>query len=485
MSSVSVNVDNIWGHILTAIPPAVLQYIDDRTKYHPDGYDKTWTYNHRDAQGNRRWDGFNHTFNVEQRTFRRGLLQRVYEALTFHGYAPSIAQYGTQEMQVTTSISLEPGVVTPYPFQEKVREFIRTEHKIGIIASPTGTGKSVMMGLMCDELRERTLIILNDLVLCDQMHRNLQRYFPKGDIGYIGNAEFQLGEVTVATLQSLRSILGVIEKKSTAPSAHIHELLQWLKGVGMVLHDEVHLADCESNIAVYDTLVYTPRRFGFSATPYGWAEKQQKYANLELEQLFGHIIYSTFDQDFVALGLKVPVLVRNIEVPALIPVYGTFRDNQGVLYKKCLKLEILENPAWHAAVKSTAREYTENGATAFVYASHSLKYGQLIADMLEAPFVNGKTPRKERFRLFDAVQAKELPCIVSDIGGIGLDIPSLDAFILASDSKDVRQMRGRVERASPGKEYGHFCDLWKNTSFLKSHHKTRLNQYTHDDATII
>jgi superfamily II DNA or RNA helicase len=484
MALAQINVDHVWGHIKDPLPENVLKYIDDKTKYHPDGYDKTWLYNKRDALGNRRWDGFNHTFNPTQQTFRRGLLKRITNCLEFNGYQVSVQECGPVEPALTqVNVKLQDGVVRPIDYQAKVRTVVR-EHKIGIIASPTGTGKSVMMGLICDELRERTLIILNDLVLADQMWRNLGRYFPDAKIGYIGNSEFELGDITVATINSLRVILG-IEKRKKGVHDHRQELEAYIKTVGVILHDEVHLADSDSCVRVYDLLAYSPRRYGFSATPYVWAEKQQKYANIELEQVFGHVIYSTFGLDFIALGVKVPLVVRNIEVPSYMQAYGTYRDDQAKLYALCKKFEILENEAWAQAVVNVTREYTENGATAFVYAAHSLAYGERIAALLNAPFVNGKTTRKERFKIFDAVQSRKLMCVVSDIGGVGLDIPSLDAFILASDVTDIRQMAGRVLRASPGKQDGHFVDLWKNTSFLKSHKKKRDTQYASLDAIML
>lgn len=456
--------------IVEPLPYEVNQYIDSKTRFHPNGYDKRFDFIRK------RWDGYDHTYDTENQLFRIGLLERVTKALKFMKYEVVVSHTGKEEW-ARIDVQLDTNVIRPYDFQAKCRQIAR-EHDIGIIASPTGTGKSVAMGLMIDELKRRTLMVFNDLVLCDQMERNLKRYFPKADVGYIGNAEFKLGDIVVATVQSLSSILGLIKrKKAIAESENKMALQEWLKGVGLVTHDEAHLADADTSIALYDLFTNIPKRFGFSATPEGWSDKVTKTANVELEQVFGHVIYSTFDIDFVKLGLKAPCIVRNIEVPAQVKVYGTFRDNQGALYKKCLDFEILHNPVWHQTVKNVVDEYRNSGSSVFVYAAHSIAYGEMLAKKLDAPFVQGKTPRKERFRLFDALQKKEILCLVSDIGGIGLDIPSLDCFVLASDAKDIRQMAGRVTRASPNKQEGYFIDLWTDCSFMKSHHQTRINQY--------
>lgn len=480
MSSITINCDNVVGQISGQLSHEQLTYIDSKTRYRPKGYDKTWRFQ------NGRWDGWAHTFNPSDKAFRIGLLGRVIGALEHLGFQPTVQRSSPGHSSLVTSANMPEGMLKPLDYQAKVRQVVR-DHDIGIIASPTGSGKSAMMALAIEELGTRTLLLTNDLVLTDQMHRNLQRYFPQASVGYIGNSEFELGDIVVSTVQSFASILGLTKGKVKKDDSRNHDLRSWLRGVGLVLHDEVHLADSETCIAVYDQLSYTPKRFGFSATAMEWAEKSTKVSNVELEQVFGKVIYSTFGTDFIALGMKVPLFVRSIEVPYRMKVYGTHRDNQAQLYKQCLQYEILQNDAWLEAIVNITKEYTDAGHTAFVYAAHSIEYGNRVAKALDAPFVNGKTKRKERFRLFDAVQSKQLPCLVSDIGGVGLDIPSLDAFILASDAKDIRQMSGRVERSSAatGKEYGHFVDMFKGCSFLAKHREIREHQYTANNAIVI
>jgi DNA excision repair protein ERCC-3 len=467
-----IKINNVWGQVYGQLSALDLEYIGTKTRFRPPGYDKTWNFK------TKRWDGYTHTFNATTQAFRIGLLERMLHILKFLGYAPSIQHVDGYSI---TDEPIEVGLATrkfePLPFQKKVREISR-EHKRGIIASPTGTGKTVMASLIVEEQQKRTLIIVNDLVLLDQMHRTLTRTLTEAKIGYIGNSEFELGDVVVATIQSLASILGIVEKKKKPKeSEHNEELRIWLSKCNMVIHDEAHLADADTSLLLYGRLENPDRVYGFSATPYGWAWKTQKSANVELEQVFGKVIF--------ALGLKVPSIVKSVQVPYRVKTYGTFRDNQAVMYKKALTYEIIQDENWHNAVKAQVDEFNAEGASCFIYAAHSLEYGEKLAKLLDAPFVQGKTPRKERFKYFDALQDKSLMRMVSDIGSIGLDIPSLDAFILASDVKDVRQMKGRVERASPGKKHGYLVDMWKDCSFLNSHRETRMHQYVADGSMIM
>jgi DNA excision repair protein ERCC-3 len=479
-SPILIKKNNVFGQVYTKLTQTDLEYIATKTRFRPPGYDKTWNFK------NGRWDGYTHTFNYENQSFRVGLLERILNILKFLGYAPEVKY--TDEFAVTyNDITVGPSTrkFEPLPFQLKVKDITR-DHSRGIIASPTGTGKTVMASLIVEEHQKRTLIVVNDLVLLDQMHRTLTRSLPEAKIGYIGNLEFELGDIVVATIQSLASILGLITKKKPTISPNRDELKLWLAKCNIVIHDEAHLADADTSLMLYGVLDNPDKVFGFSATPYGWAWKQQKSANVELEQIFGKVIYNTFDNDFVALGLKVQSIVKSVQVPYRVKTYGTsFRDNQAILYKKALMYEIIQDPNWHNTVKAQVDEFNAEGASCFVFASHSLEYGETLARLLDAPFVQGKTPRKERFGYFDALQDKKIMCIVSDIGSIGLDIPSLDAFILASDVKDVRQMKGRVERAFPGKSHGYLVDMWKDCSFLNSHHDTRMHQYVADGSMVL
>lgn len=476
-----IKYDNVYGQIAERLPAEVIAYIDDKTRYHPVGYDKTWNYKKK------RWDGYNHCFDMFSQQFRVGIMERIVNALKFKGYEPYFEFTGDPTTHQAIRAILPEGVIRPIDFQQKIREVVRN-NKRGIIVSPTGTGKTVMISLAVDEVKEQCLVILNDLVLLDQMARALGRRFPDAIIGYIGDSEFELGDITVATLNSLRVILG-IEKRKNSKGEHQHrdKLVRWLSRTSMVVHDEAHLADAESCTTLYTHFRNVDRVYGFSATPYGWAEKTQKNGNIELEQIFGHVIYDTTGLDFISMNLKAPLIVKQVELEPAVKVYGTFRDNQAALYKKCLQFEITQNEEWAREVKAQRDEFTKGGSTCFIYASHSLEYGNKLAALLDVPFVQGKTPRKKRFEYFDALQDKKINCIVSDIGGVGLDIPSLDAFILASDSKDVRQMKGRVERACPeaGKQYGYFVDMWKNCSFLNKHHDLRVNQYIKDGNIIL
>ena len=126
------------------------------------------------------------------------------------------------------------------------------------------------------------------------------------------------------------------------------------------------------------------------------------------------------------------------------------------------------------------------GRSVFIHAPHKLTFSQNIQDLIpDSALITGKTSRVERRHLYDAMRKKDLLALVSDIGGTGLDIPSLDSLILAGDVSDIRQIKGRVERAAPGKTSALLVDIHTDTQFLNKHAASRRSQYKNDGNIII
>jgi superfamily II DNA or RNA helicase len=463
MSNIYIEYDNILAHIDGAVPQDVLALLYEELKYHPDGYEHVYSFQ------NHHWDGYNRLFNSKDKVFRRGLLNRVVKLLNDAGHTCSI-KYAGAKPQLIEHIS-DFGTIRPYPFQDATVQ-AGLDNSMGLLVAPCGAGKSVCISKIIAEQKRKTLVILTDIVLLDQMQQVLQRYFNK-PIGMIGDGEFDPQDITVSTIQSLLTFTKV--PKNIKKAEELKVFKKFAAEITMVIVDEVHLADSASFGEVLPMFRNTDKFLGTSGTPFGWSEKAEKRQNLELEQHFGTVIHDCRKTNFIELGLKVPLHVLVTQREALNKEYNhfmkTIRRHQvpdhGKNYHECLNYELLNN-------------MVASGRSVFVHAPHSIEFGENIAKLIPtAVLVNGKTPRLERRRIYDAMRSRELRVVVSDIGGTGLDLPNLDALILAGDLMDIRQIAGRVERAAPGKTHGTLVDINVNTSFLAKHHRIRRYQYEH------
>lgn len=487
--NVSISYDNLIARVDHSLPEDVASILRGSLRYRPDGYQHVYSFK------SKRWDGYTYLYDLGQNCFRRGLLNRAEQMLKEYGHTVTTKYIGTSSNQVDHE--LVGGLIRPYEFQKRVVDIIN-DKAMGIVVSPTGTGKTVMLALLLNALKRVSMVLVTDVVLLDQMQQALEKYFDQ-PIGMIGDGEFSLQNITVSTIQSLLSIK---KAKSVSAADKRLELIKHLSKVGAVISDEAHLYDSDSVAGVMELFSAADRFYGMSATPYGWAEKAEKRDNLELEQHFGNVIYDTRKaNDFIQIGLKVPIYVQIDNRDPLNQKYDRqmkkdrFRGNQMVPdptanYKECLETEIVRSSGYHEHIASVTNKLMESGNSVFVHAAHNLDFGRAVTELIPGSvFVHGKTPRLERRAIYDAMRRKELLGLVSDVGGTGLDIPSLNALVLGSDLKDIRQLKGRVERAdkSPGatKEYGLLIDMHTKTQFLTKHHSIRRHQYVHDNHLIM
>ena len=106
-----------------------------------------------------------------------------------------------------------------------------------------------------------------------------------------------------------------------------------------------------------------------------------------------------------------------------------------------------------------------------------LKY---ISDNLAAPLITGKTPQKERERLFEAFrQGEEQLLVLSKVGNFALDLPDADLLIQVSGTFGSRQEEaqrlGRILRPKPDGRTAHFYTIvTRDTQELDFAHNRQL-----------
>jgi len=474
-------IDKIYSRVEPTLPAEVSTRLNNDLRYHPSGYQHTWNFK------NKRWDGYNYLFNMVDQTFRTGLTWRVGLRLKRDNIQFEVIDTRSAGQIVSRLDDINFRGITPFEYQVNAAA-ASFEDSHCIIASPTGTGKTIIMGLIAKLHRRRTLIIVNSRTLLDQTFEAFDEMYPH-TVGIVGSGDFELGEITIATIQSLGTILQFSDKqKKQAKSPKFDPLKEWLSGVGLVIHDEVHEADNASVDKLYSMLP-AERFVGTTATPYEWAHSTEKGKNLEMEQHFGRKIFdSRGEVDFVGLGITVPLYI-NRPLTKVIPEYINWdgRTYAGLEYKDVVDKQVINNEDRIRLIAKHVANIVDGGMSCYVYYQR-IEYGKALCDAMKAydpVMLQGTTPRKTRNDLFKAMNEKRHLLAVSDIGSYGLNIKSLDNIVIAYPTKDARQLKGRVCRASEGKEYGLVTDYVDNVPFLKKHAQLRLNQYNNDNDTVI
>jgi superfamily II DNA or RNA helicase len=115
-------------------------------------------------------------------------------------------------------------------------------------------------------------------------------------------------------------------------------------------------------------------------------------------------------------------------------------------------------------------------------------HGELLQELIpRSVYVHGDISSTIRKELYSRLHKKEISCIISTVGKVGLDIPNLNAVInaegLAAETITLQKMRSLT--ASSDKDYGIIIDFMDHGVYLRDHSELRLAMYKKIDGFII
>ncbi len=343
--------------------------------------------------------------------------------------------------------------------QAAVAAWRAADHR-GVIALPTGAGKTLAALAAISTLRTSTLVLVPTRILLDQWARTLEAYAPTA-IGRLGDNAHRVEPLTVATYASA---------------------ITWAPRVGdrfgLVVVDEAHHVGAWCPHEILEMLV-APARLGLTATPPTGATA------LSLETHVGPTIYSISIPELAGDALApfdaitIPLALTRDERAAyrthraiFATAYGehqrrqpnaTWQDFTAAAYRTARGRAALT--AWRAsravlaypaAKRAALRDllaqhasdriliFTADNATAYAIA-HELLVVPITADI----------KRAERTRMLARFRAGDAPVLVSSqVLDEGLDVPEADIAIIVGGTGSERrhvQRIGRVLRPRPNK----------------------------------
>lgn len=331
-----------------------------------------------------------------------------------------------------------------------------------IVAMPTGTGKSVVIGdiIRCAHgafPQTRSLMLTHVQELVEQNHAKLKAMWPTAPSGVYsaGLGRKELGfPITYGSVQSV------------APIAHL------LGHIDFVIVDEAHMVSPKEEttyVKVIETLMLTNpyvKEIGFTATPY-----RLGLGLLTNGPMFDQICFDLTSRDQFNRLLAEGYIAR------LIPkATSTTLSLEGV---KIRGGEFAPGDLQTAVDKSTITEAAvkemilagEDRKHWLVFAA-GLKHAANIVDMFEhygisATMVDGKMSTSERESRLGAFKSGEIRAMVNNaVLTTGFDFPEIDMIGMLRPTMSPSlwvQMLGRGTRPSPGKENCLVLDFARNT----------------------
>jgi superfamily II DNA or RNA helicase len=323
--------------------------------------------------------------------------------------------------------------VTPY--QEQIQGAAAAlKHRRGYIVAPTGFGKSILLALIINTLKVKTMVVVPNLGLKQQITETLTELFGEDKVG-------PNKDINVQNIQAMK-----VKDKAN---------------YDCVIIDEYHHGAAKTyrdlNKKAWNNVYF---RIGLTATPF----RSQDHERLLLESLLSQKIFEVSYVNAVAKGYIVPMEAYICELPKK-PVSG---HTWAAVYKEC----VVENQERNKIISQMLKRLRSAKRSTLCLVKE-IRHGEILSELTGIPFANGQdSSSDELIKTF----CKGSSCLIATTGvcGEGRDTKPAEYIIIAGLGKSkpaFMQQCGRAFRRYPGKES---C---KVILFRDESHKWTLTHY--------
>jgi superfamily II DNA or RNA helicase len=325
-----------------------------------------------------------------------------------------------------------------------IRDTFRGGHRRALLASPTGSGKTIMFAWLAAEAArrgKRVLVLGHRQEIVDQISAALAA------MG-VAHGLIAAGRPTSPAPVQVAGVMTLVRR------LHV-----WGDdAVDLVVIDEAHHAVAGTWRTILDRFARA-YHLVVTATP-------ERLDGRGLGDMFNELIIGPSVKELVDLGFLAPAVTY---APSRAPDLSAIRTRAGDYALEDLGREMSNGVLVGNAVEHYARLCP--GAPALAYCVN-IAHSELVAQRFRAAgfrarHVDGETPRDERRAAVAALAAGELDIITNcGLFSEGVDVPALGAVILLRPTKSLAlylQMVGRALRPAFGKERALILDHAGNT----------------------
>ena len=330
-----------------------------------------------------------------------------------------------------------PWELRPYQ-REAVEGFLAAGS--GVVVLPCGSGKTIVGAAAMAAAGVRTLVLVTNTVAARQWRRELlaRTSLTEDEVGEYSGDRKEVRPVTIATYQML-----VSRRKGSQSHLELFSAEDW----GLIVYDEVHLLPAP--VFRLTAEIQSRRRLGLTATLV-----REDGREGDVFSLIGPKRYDAPWRDIEEQGWIAPAVCTEVRV--------TLTDEQRMAYAVSEPEERYRvgatAPAKLAVVDALVGRH--RGEPTLVIGQY-LDQLESLAQRLGAPLITGKTPNRERERLYDAFRSgKERLLVVSKVANFSIDLPDASVAIQVSGAFGSRQEEaqrlGRILRPKADGGQAHF-----------------------------
>ena len=314
------------------------------------------------------------------------------------------------------------------PYQYKILAKVGPK-KRGTIVSPTGSGKSIVIGGIVNKLKEpETIIVTPTKTIFNQLTADFNKWFPDKKIGQVGDGKRDVGDITISLFQTLRDL---DLKKSKAQ---------------LVIVDEAHRIS-NSHIKILSKLRWANYRYGLTATPH---ERKHFEKWARMVGCLGPVIYEAKEKE-----------VKARVVPVEIYMIHFHTAKKHYPYAKCLREDVLFSKVRNKKLLNAAKVLSLDNNKNCLFLIDEIEQGKKIIKMadqmgLKYEFAHGNNPKSENEKIQENLNNGTTKLVIAtQVFGLGTNIPNVDCVVLGSVRKsyiDTIQKVGRGRRRTSDKD---------------------------------
>jgi DNA excision repair protein ERCC-3 len=335
----------------------------------------------------------------------------------------------------------KPFVIRPYQLEAADRWHLdgKPSGGHGVVVLPCGAGKTIVALQTMSLVNTHTLILCTNTAAVQQWCREIvdKTHLTANQVGaYTGQSKV-IRPVTVATYQIM-----TWRRSKTAAFEHLHLFTD--QDWGLLIYDEVHLLPAPVFGATAN--LQARRRLGLTATLV-----REDGREGDVFSLVGPKRYDLPWQLLEDGGFIAEARCHEVRVP--------FRNGDAEKYEmtdETRKFKLAStNPVKLGAIRDLIKRH--KGDNILVIGTY-VDQLEIVAKMIRAPLITGKTPHRRREELFGKFRRSEIKIlVVSKVANFSIDLPDANVAIQISGTFGSRQEEaqrlGRILR--PKKDGSH------------------------------
>lgn len=452
------------------------------------------------------WDGHSHLFDVVNGTFPSGLLQRIIDILKSKGIPFQVSKhFNDPEKQFEWTPTFP---FTPTPDQLKAVEALNQANR-GIAKLPTGFGKtSFVAGALIAKKGVKSLFLANQRVLIYDAKRDFEEVFPSEKIGIIGDGEFELENITVASIQGIVSALKKPEPKEYEElkfqcdfaersqdkaltkrmqkkllkwedkTRKTEQLQEYLQSVELFIVDESQVLGTD----MWNTFLYAcpaPYRYTLSAT-----DTRSDGGRILIVAATGERCFESSAAEQIEKGRLAEFLGKFKKFDHKIPIH--LAKEMKISFHQAYELFIMNNQKRNEHLCEVVMQYADEGFSVIALVTR-LDHAQIIQTILtqkgmsieQCKIITGMTSKKEREQLIEDFRNGVFPVLIgSSIFDVGFNAKIASRMVrFNAGGSEIRepQRAGRTVRMREDGSHGETYDVYDiNVPFFQFQSKKRI-----------